>query len=401
MKIPVILLACTLCLGATSQTFTTYTEADGLLGDNVHTVDVDANDNPWFGTQDGIAHFDGSIWSSYTDADGLVDNTVFAIMIDSDGNLWAGTDFGISMYDWNTWTTYTTDDGLEDNRIKHIYEDDEGLIWFGHNDGVSSFDGASFSNYTMDDGLPFGGVNHVHKAADGTMLFGTGLGGLHLLSDGSFSSLEEEDDLLSNSVRSVTVDANDNRWVATNIGISVFDESNNHLVDHDDIFTLPAPHEINPVEDVKIDSEGRVWAALYVDYLVTVGGISLYSGGVWTDYDEDDGLAGPNVRQLAITSDDDVWVATSTGVTRIGDVPIGVTEPQQFAHSIFPNPASDQTVIRADIEDGHVLTILDLQGKAVATAAFQSGQVELDVSELSSGMYLVQAGQLSSKLMVR
>ncbi len=44
----------------------------------------------------------------------------------------------------------------------------------------------------------------------------------------------------------------------------------------------------------------------------------MFAGSEWVDYDEDDGLAGPVVRRLAIDSQNNVWVATSTGISKIG-----------------------------------------------------------------------------------
>jgi ligand-binding sensor domain-containing protein len=383
-----------------AQTFMTYTTADGLINNTTLCVDVDANNAVWFGTQEGISSFDGDTWTNYTDADGLVHNTVFAIMIDTNGDLWAGTDFGFSIYDWSDWTTYTTDDGLEDNRIKSFFEDSQGLIWMGHNDGASSFDGSDFTNYTMDDGLPFGGVNDISEAANGDIWMGTGLGGCYVFDGSTFTEINEDDGLISNSVRAITVDQSDNKWVATNEGITVFDSDNMFEVDHDDVFTLPEPHEINPIEDVKIDSQGRVWAGVYVDYLVTVGGVSLYNGGVWTDFDEDDGLAGPNVSQLAIDSEDIVWVATSTGVTRIGGVPIGIESEEMASLNIYPNPTEGMINVISP-EANTQVRVLDILGHEVYTAVLNAGRTNIDLSAMAPGTYLVHANSQVQKVLVR
>ena len=51
-----------------SQTFTNYTTADGLIDNSVNCVFVDYNDVVWFGTQNGLSSFDGTIWNSYSTA---------------------------------------------------------------------------------------------------------------------------------------------------------------------------------------------------------------------------------------------------------------------------------------------------------------------------------------------
>ena len=141
-----------------AQILTSYTTADGLINDAANCVNVDADDNVWFGTQGGISKFDGTTWTSFdqTSHPDLVNNVIKAIFIDSDNGIWAGTDFGISHFDGTTWTTYTTDDGLLDNRVFYINQDNDGAMWFGNNDGVSKFDGTTWTSWGISDGLPFG-----------------------------------------------------------------------------------------------------------------------------------------------------------------------------------------------------------------------------------------------------
>ncbi|MFT5184673.1 MAG: ligand-binding sensor domain-containing protein [Flavobacteriales bacterium] len=401
MKKSIAILFLSISISASAQTFTSYTEEDGLVNNTVLCVDVDENDDVWFGTQEGISFFDGSDWTNYTSDDGLVFNTVWGILMDSQGILWAGTDFGISKLDGGVWTTYTTDDGLEDNRIKHIYESTDGLIWFGNNDGVSSFDGSTFTNYTTDDGLPFGGVAHVNQDNNGNMWFGTGLGGAFMFDGTDFTQIDEDNGLLSVAVRSVAVDASNKKWIGTNTGVSVFDNDNEHVEDHDAIFTLPAPHEINPVVDVKIDSQGRVWVGLYIDYLVSVGGISLYVGGEWLEYDEDDGLAGPAVAQLAIDSEDNVWVATSSGVTKIGDAPVGISETYNEALSAYPNPSTGVLTLVPSLESNKV-EVYTLSSRLVfSQQVINSGTMRMDLSNLPGGMYIVKSGSSLQRIVLQ
>ncbi|MCB0761163.1 MAG: T9SS type A sorting domain-containing protein [Flavobacteriales bacterium] len=393
--------ALALCGTITGQTLTTYTEDDGLLDNTALCVAVDSNDEVWFGTQNGIAHFDNVNWSSFTDEDGLVNNTVWAIAADDQGNIWAGTDFGISKFDGSNWTTYTTDDGLEDNRIKHIFQDADGLMWFGNNDGVSSFDGASFTNYTTDDGLPFGGVAHVNQDQQGNMWFGTGLGGVYVFDGTDFTQYTLADSLLAANVRSIALSSDNKKWVGTSKGITVYGNDNAFLQNHPSLITLPEPHEINPVEDVKIDSQDRVWTGVYVDYLVSVGGVAYYQGGEWTDLSVDDGLAGPDVNQLAITSEDNVWVATGSGVTLISDTPqsVHIWGENQQNMVIYPNPAQRQVTISG--LSGSVLEVWTAQGQMVNQLALNHRTaVQLDLTSLPSGLYFLKCNDEVQRLMV-
>ena len=82
------------------------------------------------------------IWTTYTTEDGLAGNSVRSIAIDADNVKWFGTlTGGISSFNGNTWTTYTTEDGLVDNDVNAIAIDADNVKWFGTESGVSSFDG--------------------------------------------------------------------------------------------------------------------------------------------------------------------------------------------------------------------------------------------------------------------
>ena len=60
MKKLIILLMSIVALQLDAQTITNYSTADGLLSDFVECIDVDINDNVWFGTSIGVQMFDGS-----------------------------------------------------------------------------------------------------------------------------------------------------------------------------------------------------------------------------------------------------------------------------------------------------------------------------------------------------
>lgn len=404
--LPTLILSFLFFGGSQAQTFTTYRIADGLVSDNVHAVSIDGNGDVWFGTQGGISKFDGTNWTTInttTDPD-LVDIVVLALLIDDMGNIWAGTDFGVSKYDGTTWTTYTEADGLADDRIKFIAQGPDGRIWFGNSDGVSNFDGTTWESFTTSNGLPFGGVNHVAFGQNDEVLLGTGLGGVYIHDGTGFTAITEDDQLLSNKIRSSLVDGNNRRWIASAEGVSVFDGDNNFLNDHEHIFTLPPPDSLNPIEDIQMDSRGYVWAGVYVDYLVTVGGVSLYAGNHWYQYDESDGLAGPVVRRLAITDTDDVWVTTSTGVSKISGISVGIQSPnfKEDVWQVHPNPATDILMVETgDLAFGETIRMYNSLGQLMLEATVTNQRMEINVEAFENGFYLVAVGDLlPKKLMI-
>jgi len=400
MKFLSVLFTISICLSGSTQTFTSYYEDDGLISNSVNCVAVGESGEVWFGTQFGVSHFDGTTWVNYNTDDGLIDNNVTAIF-NFDGVLWAGTDFGFSTYDGTTWVGYTQDNGIEDNRIKDFFSDSDGLMWIGHGDGLSSFDGTDFVNYGSGEGLPFGGVSHIAQDNDGNLWLSNGIFGAIMFDGTDFTTFNEDDELLSNSIRAIDISASNKKWIGTASGVSVLDENNVHEEDHEIIFVLPPPDELNPVEDLEIDSQGHVWVGVYVDYLLTVGGVSLYDSGVWSDYDESDGLAGPNVRAIAVDENDGVWVATSTGVTHVTDVAFSVEETEEKRLSVYPNPSTGKVNVLLD-NPSDTIKVYSMTGTIVYSEMVKGKQNSfLDLSHLSEGMYHIQYGSKTSRICIQ
>lgn len=406
-RIALALAAIVIFIEVNAQTITNYTESEGLVKNAVNCLDVAASDVMWFGTDSGVAVFDGVNWTNHnttTDA-GFVNDVVTAIKVLSNGNVWIGSDFGAAYYNGSNWTTYTESDGLGDDRIKSIYEMNDGTIAFGTNDGFTLYDGSTWTSYGTGDGLPFGGVNCFTQNASDVLYFGTALGGVGIM-DGSFDFIEEDDDILNDKIRGLAFDAQNNLWAGTSDGISGFNAQDEWIFNHTIMFVLPPPDTLNPVEDVKIDGNGNVWAAIYVDYLVTEGGVSVFDGEEWIQYEPSDGLVGPVVRQMVIDSQNNCWVATSSGVSKIEALPVepeGIFDFDVFdSMSIVPNPATDRITVSNDDPEPRLLEIYDSSMRLVKTqfVGRSNANTTVDVSDLNGGMYVLRFGNSVGKLMV-
>jgi len=391
-------LSAFLAVGSFAQTFTNYTSADGLLSDNVNCLDTDASNNLWFGTQNGVSMFDGTTWTGYTTTDGVVDNTIQAIHVATNGDVWVGTDFGASVFASGVWTSYTTMDGLGNNQIKCISEDSDGDIWFGTNNGTSEFDGTNWSSLGTSEGLPFGGVVDIDQHSNGNMYFSTGLGGVYIYDGTAMTSITESEGLLNNRVRALVINDQNNKWVGTADGITVLDNSDAFFMNHTTMLTLPAPDTLNPIEDIEMDSQGNIWVGVYVDYLVTEGGVCGYNGSQWVEYQVADGLVGPVVRAVAIDDNDDLWVATSTGVSKLSNHGLSVEEQAMNEFVVYPNPASDVVTIVMKEGTADVVEIYNNAMQLVKSENMVNAKVAIDVTGLSSGMYFVKVNNTISKL---
>ncbi len=68
--------------------FRHYTTENGLPSSEVYSILEDKKGNVWFGTDRGVARFDGYEFKTFTYLDGLTDNTVFNLQEDKFGRIW-------------------------------------------------------------------------------------------------------------------------------------------------------------------------------------------------------------------------------------------------------------------------------------------------------------------------
>ena len=91
------------------------------------------------------------------------------------------------------------------------------------------------------------------------------------------------------------------------------------------------------------------------------------------------------------------------------DVAAGIGEQEQeYKANLFPNPVSHVAKLSletAEVLERSTLSVLDAQGRALKTIVFDGSSVEIDASELASGLYFytvrTAAGRtLSGKMIV-
>ena len=374
------------------QSITNYRVSDGLIDNNVLCVDVDDNDNLWFGTQNGVSKFDGTNWESHSMSldSGMVSNTISAIHAAGNGQIWIGTDFGVCVYNGSFWTNYNTADGMGDNRINYITESNDGRIWFGDYDGFTIYDGTSFTFFNTSDGLPFGGVEHITFDNNGDAWLSSGLGGIIKYNGNAFNIYNTSNGLLSNVVRSIAIDQQNKKWAGTAVGVSVFNNANNWVTNYTQMYLLPPPDTLNPVVDLEFDSQGLLWAGIYVDYL-TDGGVAMYNGFSWIYFNVNDSLAGPVITDLSIDSQDQVWVTTSTGISKIANTPSDIINTNNKTLHHYPNPTSKNITIELNDVDYISYELHTIYGELIKKSNIEKGvkKIEVNLSSLS-GIVLIK-----------
>ena len=157
------------------------------------------------------------------------------------------------------------------------------------------------------------------------------------------------------------------------------------------MFSLPPPHDsINPVVCIAMDSYGKIWTAIHVDYL-SEGGVAYWDGNQWVDFHVSDGLAGTNVKGLAIDSQDNVWVATSTGLTSIMFPGTSVFTTKISTFNIYPNPSNDILYLNNGAQNIQYIKMYNNLGTLVYSNYNKQQPFKIDITSFPKGLYYVNA----------
>ena len=104
----------------------------------IFCVKVGLNDTVWAGTWGGgVSFYDGTKWQNLSSEDGLAGDIVYSIEVDAEGNYWFGTNKGLSVYDGKHWQTLTKSDGLLDSHVYALAVTSKNQIWAGTKNGVA------------------------------------------------------------------------------------------------------------------------------------------------------------------------------------------------------------------------------------------------------------------------
>jgi ligand-binding sensor domain-containing protein len=375
------LLSCLFLSGIIkAQTFTTFTTTEGLSDDFIHGgVAVDQNNHIWAGTSYGVCKFDGASWTNYFMADGLADDFIRCIAVDAMNNVWVGTDIGVSRFNGTSWTTFTTADGLADNTVYSIAGDFTGSVWFGTMYGVSKFDGTEWFTYNTAGGFPSDLISTIYVDCSGKKYFGTLDSGVIIYDGSSYTIIDTADGLADQSVKAIVKENADYLLVGTLYGISRFDASYQWVND----ITVADGLYHNVIMDLDVTSTGVLWVSIFVDYLVD-GGMSWYNGGSWVSYNTANGMPDPQIIKTAIDYDDNIWVATGAGITKISDY-THATLLSSIAKSMFyPNPTNGKIFFPNPLLS---VNVYDMSGRCVYNSGYT---VSADLSALSPGYYTIR-----------
>ncbi|PID91206.1 MAG: hypothetical protein CSA96_09615, partial [Bacteroidetes bacterium] len=226
-------------------------------GTGVHRFEVDENGR----LGDGILFGEGS---------GMPNTYIHKVFIDEEGNQWFCSEGeGIAVLRDQAFTfldLWETDD-YGDVTALHL-EDDE--HWYGGRGLVAVMKPGELDSKVIFDkskGVPDDRVSALYMTEDGDLYIGTERSGLHVLRAGSkrVRPAVVSGNSLENIVNAIDGYAN-MLYVATNNGVYALDLVSGKRTVYSTVNGLPH----NKVNDVLVDSQGRVWVATVTSGIMTI-----------------------------------------------------------------------------------------------------------------------------------
>ena len=229
--------------------FRHLTTNDGLPSNNVSSILKDRKGFMWFGTENGLARYDGYNIKTYqilsNSKPGERSQEIENIFEDRDRNLWIGTyQNGLQLLnrinDSLSSFIHNPDNPLSisSNRVNTIFQDKEGILWIGTYNGLNEFDHKnktfySYKQNTEDSGNPTDQINAIFEDKIGNFWVGTA-DGLYLFNreNKTFKKFDFRIEIPPGKYRrinSIMEDSKGNLWIGSNWGILKYDKDKDRI----------------------------------------------------------------------------------------------------------------------------------------------------------------------------
>ena len=296
----------------TDGKFIEYKGSPELAGSNINRIIQDRENNIWFATdRNGIGRM--TLGKFKLSRLGV---TVNALAETPDGRIWAGTDTGVCCYhndvlEENKLTEFTK--GL---RVRHIESVSGGKILVScySQPGQILYDGNSIKSWSMDEGLAGNKVRVAIETEPGEYYVGTTTGLSIIHADGTIQNIKQAEGLDTEYVMTIYKDTHGVIWVGTDGG-GIFLIKDGEVFSH---ITSAQGIAGNVIFKISQDKNNNYWVC-------TGSGITRIK-----DFDSanetyfnctvlnsEHGLGTNSVFQVLFDHNDNVWITNNHGIASI------------------------------------------------------------------------------------
>ncbi len=286
------------------------TVADGLPQPWVQAITQTPDGYLWFGTQEGIARFNGVKFHTFDQngTPGINHNNIRALLYDEvDGSLWIGTyGGGLSRYKSGKFRAYTIDDGLPGNFILTLAKRPTGEIWIGTDKGPAVFRNEKIAAVNANDEELKHPISGLTASPDGSMWF--------LIKDTVFRADKFGKilpmDLGIPEPRAIYADREGRIWIGT-MTQGLYQWSGGKVTHYGSQRNIPK----TPLQSIYQDRAGSIWVAFY-----GAGLCRLQADTSFDCYLSKDGLPENSLVSIYEDREGNMWLGTeANGVIRLRD----------------------------------------------------------------------------------
>lgn len=277
------------------------------------TLAVSKTDTIFLGTYGGGLQkiFQDSVYQTYTEDEGLVGDEIWKLFLDSKDVLWIGTNKGLSLYKKGRFENFTTENGLPNNAIRSIIELDNNDIWVGTNGGgiVVFRDNEPIEYHNSDNGLKENMIYDISQnPVDSSIWVGFhGEGGISRISDKGIEYFSQNEGLISNLVNKIFFLQDGEVGIGTEAGLSILRPRKIDMISSNEegIFNFETVL-------VKQNTDNQIWIGSYNN------GFRVFDGETWQSFESPPKVINGQTQSSTIGPNGDIWFGTQgSGIIQV------------------------------------------------------------------------------------
>lgn len=264
----------------------------------------------WIGTDKGLFSWKGGKIAHVGLNSALRDRQILSMIRDSEGSVWVGTDRGLYRLDPADNFLPNKENFSDGGPVSTIFEDRENNIWAATPRGLERFRNTVFTTFSASDGPPGATNGPVYVDTEGRTWFAPAKGGLYWLKDnktGHITAAGLDDDIVYS-----IAGGSDDLWVARQHG-GLTHLRNSHGKWDALTYTTKQGLPQDSIFTVRVTRDGAVWAG------TVNAGLTKFSGGRFTTFTVEDGLASNTIQGILEATDGTMWFATPRGLNEFSN----------------------------------------------------------------------------------
>jgi ligand-binding sensor domain-containing protein/signal transduction histidine kinase len=268
----------------------------------------DNNEGLWLrpnGFAPSVTRYKDGVFKTFTTADGIASERILTWACGAGDTVMLGTDRGISFHSHGKFTTLTRRDGLPSDTVNGLLADREGRVWISSPKGLCLFANGTVKKFSAQDGYTDTLVSRVdglktgYEDSKGTVWIAT-VKHIYAYAHDTFTQYTLKDAAPDMFVNTIHEDKFGNLWFGTQKGLRKFENGTFTT------FEASKDADENTIVEIVEDKSGDLW-------LATGSGIKRFSAGKFETYTKRNGLGGDVINKIFIDREGTIWVGTDGG----------------------------------------------------------------------------------------